>query len=131
MGLGVALNNLQTVNLSMPTFVWILNPDDGVDVRIRLLNDLGQVMDLDGRIVEVNLEKNVFFGQFYFFSSPRNGNVRPANRITKADTHKKRGVEATATSKLPNYSDRPIYLRPRWSMDLGGKGKCFSSSYSR
>ena len=57
MGFGISLDNFEAGNLTMSAFIWILDADNGVDVGIRLLNDFWQVMDLNGRIMEINLKK--------------------------------------------------------------------------
>jgi hypothetical protein len=44
-----------TAHLTVPAGIRIADTNDGVDVRVGLLNDLGQVLDRHLRIVSVDL----------------------------------------------------------------------------
>ena len=58
MSLRISFDDFQTGNFSVPAIVGIFYSDDGVDVGVGLLNDFWQVMDFNGRIMEINLENN-------------------------------------------------------------------------
>ena len=56
MSLRISFDDFQTGNFSVPAIVGIFYSDDGVDVGVGLLNDFWQVMDFNGRIMEINLK---------------------------------------------------------------------------
>lgn len=56
MSLRISFDDFQTGNFSVAAFVRIFYSDDGVDVGVGLLNDFWQVMDFNGRIMEINLK---------------------------------------------------------------------------
>ena len=56
MSLRISFDDFQTGNFSVAAFVGIFYSNDGVDVGVGLLNDFWQVMDFNGRIMEINLK---------------------------------------------------------------------------
>ena len=52
----IALNDFHGKDLAVSTKVSIRDVDDGVDVGVRLLDHLGQVLHCHQRVVEVNLK---------------------------------------------------------------------------